>query len=460
MKKTRYKLSLLCVLSSMSWTTFAQNQVDVTVPKDRGGPRLVSSQNDYAFLKDESHRNDRALEQLKYINLDDNPDSYLTIGGEVRYYYQHWDHFTNGIQENDKNSSLQQRLKVYADYHFDEQKRVFVEIGDNWEFDAEIEAKINYSPFDIQQVFFDYGHQINSNNDVNVRLGRFYMPMSSGVLLATRDGASVWYAYDGAKIDLTLNQDIKVETFYTHPVEFKNGSFNNKTNQDIDVYGVSINKKLSHNHAEVYYFSKDNHDTSHDRASIGLRYYGKSGKLNYDLEGIYQTGTVKQADIKAYGLFSRINYQLDPQKRLGLRFNYFSGDQKLKDNDVKTFESISPGAAYISTTGLFALKNLFQTEASFLYSFNEQANLKVAGSLLNKANKNDHIYYGGAGIPLGKAATSSTEIAQLYDVLFNYKFNSNFNAMLNYAYIDAGKALKETNGDSSNYFGVIGQFRF
>ena len=81
---------------------------------------------------------------------------------------------------------------------------------------------------------------------------------------------------------------IKVETFYTHPVEFKNGSFNNKTDQDVDVYGVSINKKLNHNHAEVYYFAKDNHDTAHDRASIGLRYYGKSGKLNYDLEGIYQ----------------------------------------------------------------------------------------------------------------------------------------------------------------------------
>ena len=448
----------------------------IAIPADKGGPRFTPWMNDYSYLKDERNHTGTWQEKFNYIPLGDNPDNYLTVGGEIRYYAQDWEHVTLGVKNNDHNDSIEQRLRLFSDFHVGPNFRFFLEMSDNWEFGAEFPTPTNYSAVDFSQVFLDYRLNFNKDFNVTIRPGRFNMPLGSGIVVGTRDGANVWYTYDGVQTLWNLGQNTKLNIFDVKPVTVEKGSFENKPDNSREFSGAYLTQNLPNkDKLDIYYYDvKHNNNIKYpnlvghqDRESVGLRYYGKNKQFDYDVEGIYQFGTMANADIEAYAGISNLGYTFDTpilakpiKTRLGLRSSIFSGDNNTHDNTLKTFEPPFPRTAYYSYSGLFTLMNIVQVEPSLTFTVNPKFNFKVAYELLRKAESEDSIYYGGTGRPLIVASSEKKDLAKVAEIQIHYISTRNLYFNLTYALIKVEDALKAVGGADTNYVGLWGQFKF
>ncbi|WP_171264285.1 alginate export family protein [Acinetobacter sp. ANC 3832] len=298
------KISLgLCLIFFLE-NIYAQR----VIPDDLGGPRFIAWNNDYQYLSGFDNKQNTWSENLNYIGLGSNPENYLTIGGEGRWMYEYLNHASANLNPNDRNESVAQRLRFFEDLHFNKNFRLFLELGDNWAFDAEVPTPANYDAFDIQKLFFDYRFNLTDDINFSFRPGRFVMPLGSKIIVSTRDGSNVQYNYDGLRAWLNYKDHVKVDLF------------DDKTDQNLELKGIYVNSKLdnqrlSQPQLDVYYFDM-HHDqrmltntfVEQNRKSIGARLFGRHKSFNYDLEYIQQFGKYGDQDIDAYAVFSNFGY--------------------------------------------------------------------------------------------------------------------------------------------------------
>lgn len=109
-------VSLLCV--TMPCSAFAQvgpapvpaappvpEPVPGGIPATSGVPQSLRWTEDWGIAADPAYRRDNPLERLRNLPISD-PDIRLSIGGEMRYYYQSWTHQNLGASANDANHNL------------------------------------------------------------------------------------------------------------------------------------------------------------------------------------------------------------------------------------------------------------------------------------------------------------------------------------------------------------------
>jgi hypothetical protein len=286
--------------------------------------------NDYSYLADPAKRSGAASERWNYIALVDNPAHYLTLGGEIRYYYNDYDHSYIGVRANDANAMLQQRFRAYADWHAGPDFRLFVELGDNREFFEDRPTPPNNNRLELQQAFFDVSFDLGQGNRLTVRPGRFLMPLGDGNLAAVRDGVNTRYQYDGIRAMFSTAGGRKLDLFATHPTAIKDGSsFDDAGNRAVDFSGVYFSTPLprvpGHN-LDVFFYSHGRDVARYQaisaderRYSFGMRGWRKRLPWDYDAEFVYQFGDFGSGgSIDAWGLLFNLGYTLS-EVRFGPR---------------------------------------------------------------------------------------------------------------------------------------------
>src|SRR5207253_2335767 len=84
---------------------------------------------DYRYLRDPARRTE-FWDQLKYISLGADPNSYLSFGGELRERVEDYVSPQFGIAGARPNAYLLHRFLVSGDLHITENFRAFVQLGD------------------------------------------------------------------------------------------------------------------------------------------------------------------------------------------------------------------------------------------------------------------------------------------------------------------------------------------
>lgn len=472
------KMKVLAVVSLFSCIThvYAEDHIpSVEIPKDLGGPRFLAWNNDYSYLSKSENRQGTWNERLNYIPLGNDAENYITVGGEARWMYEYLNHATANLTPQDRNESVAQRLRLFGDLHLQQNFRMFLELGDNWAFDAEVPTPANYDAFDIQQFFVDYRLPITENLQLTLRPGRFVMPLGSKILVSTRDGSNVQYNYDGLATWFNYRDQIKIDVFDVKPVKFQRGSFDDKTDQSRELKGIYFNGKILEQPAnqaklDLYYFDM-HHDQRiftdgadvQNRKSIGARVFGQKENIDYDFEYIRQFGDYGDKNIRAYAAFSQVGYHFEQKlnPHLSLQSMLFSGDNDLQDQRLKTFESPFPRTALFSGAAEFGLMNAIFIKPTFALDLMPNMNLKTSYGVLKKHKNNDAIYHAPSGIAWNEHdQTKSKDIAGITEVELDYQYNRNLNFNLLFSNVDAAQALKETGGKTNNYLSVTTQFKF
>src|SRR6266576_2997156 len=134
--------------------------------------KLSRQDEDWSVLRDPALRTD-AFDTVKFIPLNRDGSSWLTLGGEVRQRYEYFDNFNWGKGPQDDNGYLLQRYMIHADAHIGGNFRVFTQ------FKSGLEDGRNGGPrptdrddVDLNQAFFDVRVPLAEADSLIFRAGR------------------------------------------------------------------------------------------------------------------------------------------------------------------------------------------------------------------------------------------------------------------------------------------------
>ena len=316
---------------------------------------------DWSSLRDRSQRTEY-LDGMKYIPFGHREDCYLTLGGEVRPYYEWFRNEDWGAEPKDNNGFLLQRYMFHADLHLGKSLRVFGQLKSG------IQNGRNGGPrppdedkLDVHQAFADLTIQSDESRSIVLRFGRQELSLGSQRLISTREGPNVRASFDGVRL-LLKESNWKIDAFFTKPVKTNRGFFDDSPDHAETFWGVYAVRPLSilplGGNVDLYYLGLDKKQARFDqgegresRHSIGTRLWSASAPIDYNLELVYQFGAfhaLQNGDLRAWTVASDIGYKfrLPLKPRLGLKANATSGDKDPNDPDLETFNPLFPKGNY------------------------------------------------------------------------------------------------------------------
>jgi hypothetical protein len=154
---------------------------------------------DYGYLRDRACRQDR-WDALKYVEFE-SAGRFLTIGGEVRSWYQGFRNANWGVGPQDHNGYLLQRFSLLADFHVHDRIRFFAQLTSAFEVGENGGPRpvIDESKLFFEQAFADVAITKRKTNSLVLRLGREEFLFGSGRLVSPRQGPNVPQAFEDSR---------------------------------------------------------------------------------------------------------------------------------------------------------------------------------------------------------------------------------------------------------------------
>jgi len=179
---------------------------------------------DYSYLSDPQKRTD-FWDPIKYIPLGNNPNTYLSFGGELRERAEYYSAPAFGLGGGGNDGYLFHRLLLSADLHATEYFRIFVQLGDELEVGKDKPlSPTDVDRLDLQQGFADVRLPITSDFEPTLRAGRQEMSFGSQRLVSVREPPNVRRSFDGFRFFDTIGA-ARIDAFVTRPVELERGVF-------------------------------------------------------------------------------------------------------------------------------------------------------------------------------------------------------------------------------------------
>ena len=313
---------------------------------------------DYSFLRNPALRTD-FLDPLKFIPLKGRSDHFLSLGGEVREWFEsyHNDGFGAGpANANGYNTYFLQRYMLHADWHLGSNWRVFVQSISGQE-DGRIggpRPDIDVNEFDIHQAFVDRIFTIDEGRSVTWRVGRQEFRYGSGRLIDVREGPNLRLAFDAVRALAKLN-DWAVDAWIGKPVLNNPGVLDDDPNPAISfwgLYGTGPLRDENELSVDLYYLGYQNQQAQFNnlsgselRHSVGTRIWGRPNNWEYNLEYVYQFGTFGAGNINAWTAANAARYNFVDRPftpATGVRFDVASGDQNPNSQNLQTFNPMFP----------------------------------------------------------------------------------------------------------------------
>jgi hypothetical protein len=441
------------------------------VPGGRKGPARTPQSlrwtEDWSSLKNTTDKS--PLEALRYMPLGER--AYLSIGGEVRYYYNYWQHLRLGASPDDSLDHLQQRLRLNADLHVGNNLRAFFELGDDREFFARTATPPNRDKLDVRQAFVDVRIPLTDGSSLTVRPGRFEMPLGNGKLIGMRDGTNVRFIYQGLRATLIDQGRFKLDGFSVKPVSYDPGRFDDSIQAGTDFDGLYGSILLSTTATlDAYYYDvarplsrySDGHGKE-VRRSFGTRLAIRAHGVDFDGEATYQDGSVGSQRIEAWGMLLEGGYSFAKTRlspRLGVRINAFSGDGDRSDGKVGTFVPPFPRLPLFSDASWLNFSNLVDFYPTITLKPSPKLTVTTGPEFFWRQNRNDAVYFGPSAAPLLTPTDGGKFVGTNWNLQADYATTRNLSFRLFATKFEAGDSFKSGGGKSSNYFGYWAVFRF
>lgn len=181
--------------------------------------------------------------------------------------------------------------------------------------------------------------------------------------------------------------------------------------------------------------------------------------FDYDFEGAFQTGEVKGVDLTAFALHAGVGYTFDTgwMPRIGVAYNYGSGDGNPLDGEVETFQNLFPtNHKFYGQMDVFSWQNMKNLEVSFKCSPTKKLTAKAEFHAFWLADTNDS-WYRANGIatvrPLTPAARAASDFAGFEaDATLTYAVSKNVSIEGGYSHFFAGDYLSDTGASDDADF--------
>jgi hypothetical protein len=427
---------------------------------------------DFRYLADPARRDD-VWDPLKYIKFGDDPDVYVTLCGELRERYGHYDQPFFGLRRRSEEDYFFHRLLLNADVHLGSRLRAFVQIGDAVQAGrGNLRVSSDVDRLDVQQAFVDIDLPVDDAGSATLRGGRQEMSFGSQRLVALRDSSNVRRSFDGFR-SFYREGGMRIDAFLTRPVQEKSGLFDDQPNHSQlfgGVYAVLPVKPIPGLTADLYYLGLDRDNARFDvgrahelRHTVGTRLWGGVKPWDYNNELVLQTGSFGRRDILAWMAASDTGYtftQAPLMPRLGFKANIASGNRSPSSATLGTFNGLFPRNGYFTPAGIVTLTNLMNLYPSVAIRPTASTDLSLGWDFLWRQSTQDAFYRGGH-IPLipGNSSDART-IGNEVDLEAGWQLNRHTRVAASYVHFFAGRFVTNGGGKDVDYASVWVTYKF
>jgi len=405
------------------------------------------------------------------------------FGGQFRARFEDREHFgilgTPGSVDflegpaNTYNSFLLLREKVHAGYRPFDWLSIYGEARDSSTQLDSRNPNVEADEFDLNQAFVVLGG--GQSLPVSAKVGRQELIYGDERLIGALDWGNLGRVFDAAKLRYQ-HQRFWVDGFTGRVVLPDNGEFNEPNNHDwfsgvyassdmvpnqtTDLYFLSRNVSEGST-AEITTSSPSGGATPRDIYTLGLRVKSTPGKFNgwdYGAELAGQLGNFSDTaagprlDHKAYAGSAAGGYTFSKAfgtPRLGLEYNYASGDSDPADGDHETFENLFPtNHKFYGFMDFFSWQNVHDLRATGSIKPLKKLTVTLDYHAFWLADTSDFFYQvngsarrtGGYGINPGAGNFVGTEI----DIVATYAVTRWASAQAGYGHFFVGDYVTDT----------------
>lgn len=434
----------------------------------RQGFKSLRYDEDYNFLSDPALRTD-PWDSVKYVPLRDGRAGYLSLGGEMRLRFESYENEFFSTQRAADNAYLLQRYLLHADYHASERFRIFGQLQSAFEDGRSGAPRVtDENELDLHQLFAD----VTLHESLIFRFGRQEMLYGSERLVSVREGTNNRRAFDAVRL-LYRQDDTSVDVFFGSPVEVDPGVFDD---QDVDglrfwgIYATTPFPAMGDAKVDLYYLGIRNRSARFDlgegreeRHTVGIRLFGKNGNWDFNHEALYQFGSFKGGDIRAWSAATDHGYTWTDvwwSPRLGVKAAIATGDRNPNNRDLQTFNPLFPRGNYFTEASLLGPQNFIDIRPCLLLQPTENLSFEIGCDFYWRQSKDDGIYTPGGAVIYRGNTGSSRFVGTDLSLTMGWKVSRNFGISASYSHFFAGPFIRQNGGEDVNFGMLSAAYKF
>ena len=391
----------------------------------------------------------------------------LTIGGEVRERYEFRDDADFNKVVDDALSFISSRIRLHAGYEVTPDLVIFFQMQDSRLFGSETSTASNEKNLDLHQGYL----QLKNLGPWVLTLGRQEMIYGDQKLVGNFGWSNIGRSFDGIKMGYDTGR-VRTDLWLATIRKFANTGADPTFVPTPTVPSVSNRKEqtffgmyttysgLPEVSIEPYVLFlwdtgsggliTDPAAQDQRRVTLGLRLAGKAmaESIDYTAEGAYQLGGIQSKDIAAYAGAVKLGYNFTPglPGRLGIEFDYASGDDNPADGDFKTFENLFPtNHIHYGYMDYVGWRNMQDLRFSLGVKPTQTASISLDYHLFWLAREADHWYAASGRIFRSTpAGNSEKELGQEIDLVGYVVIKEKFRLEGGYGHFYPGQ-YAETN---------------
>lgn len=432
--------------------------------------KLMRYDEDYSFLRDSSKT---FYNKIKYRSLSKSGDIYMSLGGEAREeldYTQHEDWGETGVG---RDVFFLQRYHLHGDIHLGNRVRIFGQLRSGLENGRKSgPRKIDEDQLNVQNLFVDIIPFKKNEQSITLRVGRQELQYGGGRLIDAREGPNLRLYFDGIKASFASAR-LTTDAFIMSDAEVKTGIFDNKTTRKANLWGVYstyISPKAGN--LDLYYLGINRLDAVFDegvanesRHTLGSRYWKNGGGFGYNLEVAYQFGKFGTIDISAWTGSAEVSYMFENGKgkpTIKLRHDYISGDKKLGDGKLNTFNPLYPKGGYFGMNPQVGPANLIDIHPYLAWDVANTISLTFDAILYWRQQKQDGIYRPDGSFSMSGLGSEQRYIGTAYVTSATWDITPFIKYNIGLQYFKTGPVINEIipNHKDAFFVGSVLSFKF
>jgi len=405
------------------------------------------------------------FDSLKYMPLSDDGLTYLSLGANLRERMEHNDAPAFGIGAGGRpDTYVIQRTEVHADLRLGRELQVFTQIEDARPFHKDAVSPVDKDQMDVEQAFVAYARQLD-DGWFKARVGRQEMAFDLQRFIAVRDGPNVRQSFDAVWADWESGPWRWI-AYLTQPVQSRDvSSFDDYSSRHQLFNGLRVERHdVGPGDLSAYYSRYDRDGArfldaqgNEGRNVYDVRYAGKVGRFDWDVETMAQTGRVGAQTIRAWALGTVAGYtfaQSAWKLRAGLQFDAASGDHHPGDGRIGTFNPLFPNGYYFTLAGDTGYNNLIHLKPSLTIKPAAGLTLMGALGLQWRETTADAVYAQGSAAVAGTAGKGDRWTGVYAQLRADWAINRNLSASLEAVHFQVGDTLRQAGGANADYIGA------
>ncbi|MBB3224622.1 alginate export family protein [Pseudoduganella umbonata] len=395
----------------------------------------------------------------------------LSVGGDLRWRYEHTGNPRYGLERQDRRGVLMQRGSVFADLHLGAHWRGFAQLASSvTRGRAAGPSPVDENRLDPANLFVEWQSAGDGEDGIGMRAGLQELQFGSGRVIDAREGPNVRRSFDAVRGYATRGP-WRIDAFAAAPRQNRPGSFDDARSRTQALRGIYATRTGGIASWDVYALHFEDtvaryvQGVSHERRwSAGTRVFGSRQAWDWNWELALQGGHFGDAAIRAWSLATDTGYTFAGaagQPRVALLIAVASGDKDPGDDRLGTVNSLYPRGNYFGDEATLGPRNFFNIHPALTLRLAPGVQLNASLDFFWRHSIRDGVYAPNGMLIRAAGDSRARYVATIASLGAIWTLAPGWSSTAAVAYAQPGAFLRETGaGDVLSFVSIAVQYRF